>query len=161
MTLAHRVAVMRKGKLQQFDSPMKIYEQPVNRFVAEFVGSPSMNFIDGEIDGDSFVSKDLSVNLNEEQVKLLSGHPGKRITLGVRPEHVDVGEQPHEGSLPASVYVTELMGNETLVFVTVGPNKIIARAAAGFRAELETKMWLRFATEQFHFFDSETGARVR
>src|SRR6185369_3701341 len=49
MTLAHRVAVMRKGKLQQFDSPMNIYEQPSNRFVAEFVGSPSMNFVDGEV----------------------------------------------------------------------------------------------------------------
>ena len=160
MTLAHRVAVMRKGKLQQFDSPMKIYEQPANKFVAEFVGSPSMNFVDGEINRDTFVGKDLSVKLNQEQTNLLSSKPGMRITLGVRPEHVHVHDEPLEGSLRASVYVTELMGNETLVFVTVGENKIIARATGEFRAELETKVWLRFDTDRFHFFNTETGNRI-
>ena len=160
MTLAHRVAVMRKGKLQQFDSPMKIYEQPANKFVAEFVGSPSMNFVDGEINRDSFESRDLTVRLNQEQTNLFSSQPGKRITLGVRPEHVHVDDEPLEGSLCASVYVTELMGNETLVFLKVGENNIIARAASGFRAELETKVWLRFDTERFHFFNSETGNRI-
>src|SRR6476620_6039678 len=103
MTLAHRVAVMRKGKLQQFDSPMKIYEQPANKFVAGFVGSPSMNFVDGEINGDTFVSKDLSVQLDGAQANRLSNHANKRITLGLRPEHVHVHEQLHDGLVPASV----------------------------------------------------------
>jgi multiple sugar transport system ATP-binding protein len=162
MTLAHRVAVMRKGKLQQFDHPMKIYEEPANKFVAEFVGNPSMNFVDGEIDVErqSFTSKGLQIKLQRDQIDLLSSPRGNRLTLGVRPEHVHVDEQPHDGSLPASVYVTELMGNETLVFVTVGENKFIARASAGFRAELDTKVWLRFDQEQFHFFDRVTGTRV-
>jgi multiple sugar transport system ATP-binding protein len=160
MTLASRVAVMRKGKLQQFDSPMKIYQQPANQFVAEFVGSPSMNFIDGEFDEDLFVSKDLSVKLNAEQIQLLSANPVKRITLGLRPEHVHVHEQQHDGSVSASVYVTELMGNETLVFVTAGENKFIARAAAGFRAEAGSKVWLSFDSAEFHFFDRETGTRI-
>jgi len=162
MTLAHRVAVMRKGKLQQFDHPMKIYEEPANKFVAEFVGNPSMNFVDGEIDLErqSFTSKGLQIKLQRDQTDLLSSPRGNRLTLGVRPEHVHVDEQPHDGSLPASVYVTELMGNETLVFVTVGENKFIARASAGFRAELDTKVWLRFDSGQFHFFDRVTGTRV-
>jgi multiple sugar transport system ATP-binding protein len=160
MTLAHRVAVMRKGKLQQFDSPMKIYEQPANKFVAEFVGSPSMNFVDGEIDRDTFVSKDLSVQLAKEQSERLSSHIGSGITLGIRPEHVHVHEEALEGSLPAKVYVTELMGNETLVFATIGENTFIARAAAGFRAELDTKVWLSFDAEQFHFFNGQTGVRI-
>src|SRR5215470_7767702 len=106
MTLAHRVAVMRKGKLQQFDSPMRIYEQPANKFVAEFVGSPSMNFVDGEVIKGTFVSKDLSVQLDGAQVNRLSNRANKRITLGVRPEHVDVHEEQQDGSMPASVYVT-------------------------------------------------------
>ena len=59
MTLATRVAVMKRGKLQQFDTPMNIYNRPANRFVAEFVGSPSMNFIDGKIDGGIFVSESI------------------------------------------------------------------------------------------------------
>src|SRR6185503_8556840 len=70
MTLASRVAVMRKGRLQQFDTPMNIYNYPVNRFVAEFVGSPSMNFIEGE-----------------------------RTTMGIRPEHIQIFSEPREGAI--------------------------------------------------------------
>ena len=131
MTLASRVAVMKKGRLQQFDAPMNIYNHPANRFVAEFVGSPSMNFIE------------------ESQV-----------TIGIRPEHIQVLTQPQDGAIPAAVYVTELMGNETFVFLSVGANKLIARAPADFRAELESKVWLQFATDKLHFFDPVSGNRI-
>ncbi len=153
MTLASRVAVMRKGRLQQFDTPMNIYNQPANRFVAEFVGSPSMNFVEGRIDSASgtFVSDALSIPLSADQIKLPS-----TVTMGIRPEHIQVLSEPHEGAIPASVYVTELMGNETFVFVTVGANRFIARAPADFRAELESQVWLRIAAEKAHFFDPAT-----
>ena len=152
MTLASRVAVMRKGRLQQFDTPMNIYNQPANRFVAEFVGSPSMNFVDGKIDSASgtFVSDALRIPLSADQIKLHS-----TVTMGIRPEHIQVSAEPHEGAIPASVYVTELMGNETFVFVSVGANRFIARAPADFRAELESKVWLRIAVEKAHFFDAQ------
>ncbi|HKY45344.1 MAG TPA: ABC transporter ATP-binding protein, partial [Pyrinomonadaceae bacterium] len=142
MTLASRVAVMRKGRLQQFDTPMNIYNYPANRFVAEFVGSPSMNFIDGRIDPASgtFVSD-------------------STVTMGIRPEHIQVLAEPQDGAIPAIVYVTELMGNETFVFVTVGENRLIARAPADFRAEFESKVWLRIAVEKAHFFDAKTQRR--
>src|SRR5690349_204355 len=68
MTLASRVAVMKKGRLQQFDTPMNIYNQPANRFVAEFVGSPSMNFIEGRIEAGTFVSDSLQIPLRQEQL---------------------------------------------------------------------------------------------
>jgi multiple sugar transport system ATP-binding protein len=132
MTLASRVAVMKKGRLQQFDTPLNIYNAPANRFVAEFVGSPSMNFI-----------------------------PSERGTMGIRPEHIQVLTTPQEGALEARVYVTELMGNETFVFLTVGDNRMIARAPAEFRAEVETKVWLKIATEKIHWFDTATGNRLQ
>src|ERR687891_2998513 len=72
MTLASRVAVMRKGRLQQFDTPMNIYNQPANRFVAEFVGSPSMNFVEGRIDSATFVSDSLRVQLSADQIERIS-----------------------------------------------------------------------------------------
>src|SRR5215217_611042 len=81
MTLASRVAVMKKGRLQQFDTPMTIYNEPANRFVAEFVGSPSMNFIEGEIAAGTFMSDGLRIALNNTRA------PG-RVTLGIRPEHL-------------------------------------------------------------------------
>ena len=158
MTLASRVAVMRKGRLQQFDTPMNIYNQPANRFVAEFVGSPSMNFVEGAIDqaSGSFVSDSLRVPLSTSQLNELSG----QLTMGIRPEHVQVMTEPYDGSIPASVYVTELMGNETFVFLSVGKNRLIARAPADFRAEVESKVWLRLATEKAHFFDPTSGDNV-
>src|SRR5689334_4131628 len=128
MTLASRVAVMKKGRLQQFDTPLKIYNEPANRFVAEFVGSPSMNFIEK---GD--------------------------VTLGIRPEHIQVLTTPEAGAIEARVYVTELMGNETFVFLSVGDNRLIARAPAEFRADVDTKVWLRIATEKIHRFDPKSG----
>lgn len=155
MTLASRVAVMRKGRLQQFDTPMNIYNHPANRFVAEFVGSPSMNFIEGAVEAETFVSDSLHVPLNADQLNELSRQ--SRWTMGIRPEHVQVLTEPRDGAIPASVYVTELMGNETFVFLSVGPHRLIARAPADFRAELESKVWLKLATDNAHFFDPISG----
>jgi multiple sugar transport system ATP-binding protein len=151
MTLASRVAVMSKGRLQQFDTPMNIYERPANRFVAEFVGSPSMNFIDGTIEGEVFVSDSLRIPLNRSQLDRISKQT--KLTIGIRPEHVQVLTEPRDGAIPASVYVTELMGNETFVFVSVGTHRLIARAPADFRAEVESKVWLRLTVDKLHFFD--------
>ena len=151
MTLASRVAVMKKGRLQQFDTPMNIYNRPANRFVAEFVGSPSMNFVDGKVDAGIFVSDAL-------QIPLSGFANGSQLTIGIRPEHIQVLSEPHNAAIAATVYVTELMGNETFVFLSVGSNKLIARAPADFRAELESKVWLQFATDKLHFFDQKNQA---
>jgi len=158
MTLAHRVAVMRKGKLQQFDTPMNVYEHPVNRFVAEFVGSPSMNLIEGTInDSDVFTSKHLSVHLNG-RFKATGAERG--VMLGIRPEHITVLTSAAERSVAGRVYVTEEMGNETLVVVSVGDLKLTARAPAGFRALPETPVWLKLAMDKSHLFHSQTGERI-
>ena len=146
MTLASRVAVMKKGRLQQFDTPLNIYNHPANRFVAEFVGSPSMNFVEGRVDQGFFVSDSLRIPIN---------HPNAAVTMGLRPEHIHVLTQPEDGAIPASVYVTELMGNETFVFLSVGPHRLIARAPADFRAEVEAPVWLRLETDKAHFFEKE------
>jgi multiple sugar transport system ATP-binding protein len=130
MTLASRVAVMKKGRLQQFDTPMNIYNNPANRFVAEFVGSPGMNFIEGELESGIFVSEGLRISLNQGQLSRLAGR--SRLTIGIRPEHIHVSLAPKDGAIAARVYVTELMGNETFVFLSVGSNRLIARATADF-----------------------------
>jgi len=157
MTLAHRVAIMRTGKLQQFDTPMNIYNKPANRFVAEFVGSPGMNFVEGRFDAATrrFTSDALSLALEDSQLDRLSGHSG--VTFGIRPEHVEVSTVEREGWLQARVYVTELMGNETFVFLRLGAEKIVARAAADFRADMDTPVWVRIEMNKAGFFDSKTG----
>ena len=119
-----------------------------------------MNFVEGAIDSasGSFVSESLRIRLQSSQLNELAGQ--SHLTMGIRPEHIQVLAEPHDGSIAASVYVTELMGNETFVFLSVGENRLIARAPADFRAEVESKVWLRLATEKAHFFDSGSGDNV-
>ena len=161
MTLAHRVAVMRGGKLQQFDTPMEIYNRPANRFVAEFVGNPGMNFIEGRIDAAArmFAADGIAIPLRENGLDRVNRR--ERVTLGIRPEQVHVATSEREGWLAARVYVTELMGNETIVFLRLGDEKIIARAGADFRAEMERTVWVWLDVERARFFNAETGEAIR
>jgi multiple sugar transport system ATP-binding protein len=160
MTLAHRVAVMRGGRLQQFDTPLNIYNRPVNRFVGEFVGNPSMNFIEGRADTSArmFLSGEIQLPLSETQCAWLDGH--ERVTLGIRPEHVHVALDEEAESLPASVYVTELMGNETFVFLELCGEKLIARAPAEFRAEPNAPVRVTLDMDRASFFDAESGVAI-
>ena len=161
MTLAHRVAIMREGRLHQFDTPMNIYHRPQNRFVAEFVGTPGMNFIEGRVDisARQFSNNAVALQLSESQMSRLNGR--ERVTLGIRPEHVHVATAEQGEGLEATVHVTELMGNETLVFLRLGDEKIMARAAADFRAEIETPVRARLDMDKADFFDAESGEALR
>ena len=155
MTLGHRVAVMNKGKLQQYDSPLEIYQRPVNRFVAEFVGTPGMNFIDGQFEGNIFIASQIELPLANKR----SESP-RDVTLGIRPENIEVSVAQNDGWQAARVYVTELMGSETFVFLETAGQKIIARAGADFRAETDSLVWLKFDMTKAHFFDPASGIRL-
>lgn len=162
MTLGHRVAVMNQGKLQQFDTPLRIYNRPANHFVAEFVGSPGMNFIDGKVDlaARAFVTDGVRMRLDEPALKLLSERGASLVTLGLRPEDVRVSLDAGAESMPAKVFVTELMGSETLVIVELPRQRIVARAAADFRADSGSNVWINFNATKAHFFDNQSGERI-
>src|SRR5262245_15709810 len=162
MTLGHRVAVMNKGRLQQFDTPLEIYNRPANRFVAEFVGSPGMNFLNGEIDlaTSRFQNRQLSLTLTEAQLEGLKKKASESVTLGIRADHVQVSTSRHEDWLAGTVYVTELMGNETFVIFQIGEARLAARASGDFRAEADSQLWFSFDLTKSHFFDPYTGNRI-
>jgi multiple sugar transport system ATP-binding protein len=172
MTLGHRVAVMNKGQLQQFAVPLEIYRRPANRFVAEFVGSPAMNFIDGRIDPEMrcFTADGLRLPLDIGTTQCGASNadqqPGRlrssfeEITLGLRPENIEVSNAQQTGMIPATVYVTELMGSETFVFLDLASQRLIARAASDFRAEPGATVWVRLDLRESHFFDQVTGDRL-
>jgi multiple sugar transport system ATP-binding protein len=157
MTLGHRVAVMHQGKLQQFDTPLEIYHHPANRFVAEFVGAPGMNFFAGEIDGSWFTTGALRLPLAEAHSTRVKDTGA---VLGIRPEHIRISLTPRDGWLPARVYVTELMGNEVFVFLEIDHQRIVARAPAEFRADTDAKVWIELDLGQAHFFDKDSGRRI-
>jgi multiple sugar transport system ATP-binding protein len=120
-----------------------------------------MNFVDGTIDSSckTFISNDFSLPLRETQLAKLKTGTGQ-VTLGIRPEHIQILSAHQDGALAASVYITELMGNETFVFLILGQNKLIARAPAEFRADVESKVWVSLAMDKAHFFDQGTGERI-
>ena len=159
MTLGHRVAVMNRGKLQQFATPLEIYNFPANRFVAEFVGSPGMNFLAGKIDASSGRFHNQNVSLPLDGGELDWGKAGANVSLGIRPEDIQVSTTAREGWHAAKVFVTELMGSETFVILRFGEVKLTARAAADFRAQTDDPVWLDFDLTRAHVFD-ESGRRV-
>jgi multiple sugar transport system ATP-binding protein len=162
MTLGHRVAVMNQGRLQQFDTPLAIYNQPANRFVAGFVGSPTMNFLEGEIDvtGRRFVTPQIALPVNESQLETFERQGTKQVTLGIRPEHISVTLDERAGWQPASVYVTELMGSETFVILQIDKTRLVARAPGEFRADTDRQAWIEFDMNKAHWFDPGTANRL-
>jgi len=161
MTLGHRVAVMNQGKLQQFDTPLAIYNEPSNRFVAGFVGSPTMNFLEGEIEAANsrFVTPQVALPVNQSQRELFARRGTKHVTLGIRPEHLSVTLAERPGWQPASVYVTELMGSETFVILQIDRTRLVARAPGEFRADIDRQAWIEFDMNKAHWFD-EAGLRI-
>jgi multiple sugar transport system ATP-binding protein len=160
MTLAHRVAVMENGRLQQFDTPLNIYERPANKFVAGFLGSPSMNFLNGTFDHSQrrFISPEVILAFRSEALSL--PRESAQVTLGVRPEDVKVSVTEFEGGVPATVYVTEALGNETFVFLNAGQRRIVARMGPAMRLDIESKVWISFDETKLHFFDPVSGTRL-
>jgi multiple sugar transport system ATP-binding protein len=160
MTLAHRVAVLRDGVLQQVDKPMAIYRRPANQFVAGFVGSPAMNFIEGEIDAAGyFVGDELRVALPEPLRNAARGCA--RIILGIRPEHITLSRQAQPGWSAGRVFVSELTGNETLVSWLCGRQRLTARTAGDQVYDFDATLWFSFDTSQLHLFEPGTGRGLR
>ncbi|MFQ5926161.1 MAG: ABC transporter ATP-binding protein, partial [Terriglobia bacterium] len=161
MTLAQRVAVLRDGVLQQVDDPMTIYHRPANQFVAGFVGSPAMNFVEGEIDSSTgyFVCAELRVRLPEPLRKAAQGCV--KVTLGVRPEHIALSRQSQPGWHSGRIFVCERTGNETLVSFQCGKQRLTARAPGNEIYDFDQAVWFSFDTSQLHLFETRTGRALR
>jgi multiple sugar transport system ATP-binding protein len=152
LTMADLIAVMREGELQQLASPEEIYDRPANRFVARFVGSPAMNILQVAIDEQGLRVGGASLPLPPAlRAQCLAG--GVR-EAGVRPEDVQLVEDGSPGAIKGDVYVVEPMGNETLVQVRVGEERVTVRARRGFRAPLGTPIHVVFEPHDACFFDA-------
>jgi multiple sugar transport system ATP-binding protein len=163
LTLGDRIAILRDGVLQQVASPMELYARPANRFVAAFIGSPAMNFFDGELHPDSDGEGGGRFTFNGSGLTIgvrCDAPPANRVTLGVRPHHLEVvGEG--EGSLRAEVAVVEPMGNEQIVYATLpGGKRVVALAPPEPAIKPESMVAMRVRSDAVHVFDAATGTRV-
>ena len=165
LTLADRVAVMRGGTIQQLDAPQTIYNKPKNLYVAGFIGSPSMNFLKGNIEGAgakaAFKLGTLSIPLKSYQAdEPLSA---KAATLGVRPEHIRVNSGAEEGATaeyPAVVDIVEPMGADTLIWLKVEGQSISARVESNEKFTPGQNVKVRFRINLASIFDEATTDRI-
>ena len=156
MTLAQRMVVMNAGRAEQIGTPMEVYENPATVFVAGFIGSPAMNFIEGKSEGDGRIQLDGSGTM----VVPKAPAAGRKLTIGIRPEHLTPCK-PNDANLVGSVEVIEALGADTLIHVAVAGRTIIARLPAGTPAEVGEPIALAADRDRIYLFDAESGARVR
>ena len=166
MTMGDRIVVMKDGMIQQVDTPQNLYDYPCNIFVAGFIGSPQMNFLDGTLKkaGDQFI-----VDLAGTEVPLpkektadgkLDAYVGKTLKVGIRPEDIKDDEEfleKHPNShLSAEVEVSELMGAEIYLYLTYQGQNLMARVAPTSKSRRGDKITVAMDTHKIHLFDPET-----
>ncbi|HUV05891.1 MAG TPA: sn-glycerol-3-phosphate ABC transporter ATP-binding protein UgpC [Armatimonadota bacterium] len=171
MTMGDRIAVMRDGVVQQVDTPMGLYSRPANMFVAGFIGTPAMNFVDAELtkqDGRYVVNAgSFKVVIPESKDgKKFESYVGKRVVFGVRPEDMfDKGLSPllkptEENTIKAMVDVIEPMGAIVTMYLAAGPHNLIATIDAETKAKETQGMEIILDMEKTHLFDSETSEAI-
>ncbi|MGX5840040.1 ABC transporter ATP-binding protein [Mesorhizobium sp. ArgA1] len=162
MTLADRIAVMRGGVIQQLDAPQTIYNRPVNRFVAGFLGSPAMNFLEGELEaGPTFKTDGVSVPL-ERYAFDGKQRPTGACVLGIRPEHIAFGDAAKSMPFSAtgSVEIVEPMGSDTLVWTKLGGRNLSFRVEAERTLNSGDPVQFGFDPARASLFDAAIGNRL-
>ncbi|HXJ50633.1 MAG TPA: sn-glycerol-3-phosphate ABC transporter ATP-binding protein UgpC [Burkholderiales bacterium] len=158
MTLGDRVVVMKDGVVQQEGAPLTLYQRPANRFVASFIGSPAMNFVDVNISGDGLWAEAQGLRLQVPQRMRSLG--GQRLTLGVRPEALRLANGADEHGFATTVDVLEPLGNEILLNFRAGGVQMVARVDPGVRVKAHESVRLALDPQRLHFFDPKTEAAI-
>ena len=167
MTMGSRIVVLQGGRVQQIGSPLTLYEDPANRFVAGFIGSPAMNFVEGDLAGNDrggeFVEQEGRWRLPIPVALLPSSGEavGRRaVTLGIRPEDVELVAAGDVNLIQARVEVVEPLGYDTLVTCREGPWRFVARAGPGFTRSPGSPIGLSLDPHRVRLFDAGSGERL-
>ena len=176
MTLADRIVIMSAtrnpsgtgtiGRVEQVGTPQELYKHPVNKFVAGFIGSPAMNFINVKLEGNEIVTEGVRLKVPEGILKVLKekGYEGKELIFGIRPE--DIKTEPAfletfpDSVVHATISVSELLGSESHLYCQVGKNEFIAKVDARDYLQTGEGIDLGFDLNKAHFFDKETEKTV-
>ena len=153
MTLAHRVAIMDAGVLQQVDTPREIYDNPTNRFVAKFVGSPAMNIVTASI-------AENSILISGSTIQFPKCPAIDKVSFGFRPEDAKI-VSPDKGQFKAKVFSSEMTGSETIVTCSIDEEIIVVRMDKDFVVQIDQMVGIEFNIEKVYLFDYENGQRLR
>ena len=176
MSMADRIVIMHQGSLQQVGTPQEVYNQPQTVFVAQFMGSPSMNLINGKVQAPTdlepnsleqrepalhLTHTEVWIELSAEQISRI-GHADE-VIFGVRPEHIIVSNEPIEKGFTATVHLVEALGSVNIIDIFLGENPatgnlvlLRARTHPAFRPDVGQSVWFEFDDRQIHLFDPHT-----
>jgi multiple sugar transport system ATP-binding protein len=160
MTMGDRIIVMDRGKIQQMGPPIDLYEKPVNRFVAGFLGSPSMNFFEGQA-----VKNERGVEMEFGRLRIPLPNvcrEGEFYVLGLRPEHLRLksGKGTTDVHFPGSIELVEPLGSDSFLAVDLGDCVVTVKEEGHFRAKVGESLRVYFDIDPVHIFEAETGDRV-
>ena len=165
MTMGDRIVVMKDGIIQQVDTPQNLYNEPCNKFVAGFIGSPEMNFIDAQItkEGDSLFANfsGFKIKISASQAASdLKNYVGKNVWMGVRPEDIHAEEAfialAQDSTFTCKVELVEMLGSEVNLYLDVKGQKLISRTSARADVKADTEITLAIDVNKLHIFDKDT-----
>jgi multiple sugar transport system ATP-binding protein len=164
LSMGDRIAVMKNGKILQFDSPTRVYDLPAEQFVGSFIGNPPMNFLLGKVkrvDGHYEVAIDgFNLTPGEEMHSAFQPYDGKDIYVGIRAEAMELLTQPAEGAMPVEVEVVEPLGSQNLLTIIIGHDKLKVSTAPDLEVAPGRKVWLRFPMHKVRWMEPETGRAI-
>jgi multiple sugar transport system ATP-binding protein len=168
MTMGDRIVVMRDGVVQQVDSPLNLYEKPANLFVAGFIGSPAMNFIEATLvqrDGVTVVDAgSFAMEVPADIAPYAKDWVGRKVIFGIRPEDIQdrafARDANHKWALRAMVEVHEPLGSDVILYLSTGPHSIVARVDAHSQARMGHETEVVFNMRRMHLFDPQTHAAI-
>lgn len=162
MTLADRLVVMNHGIIEQIGTPIEIYHQPATKFVAQFIGSPAMNFFMAQVGQDpEFIILPGGIQLKHNYAPLAQ-YKNQKIYMGVRPEHYSLSENSDNYSLPMTIKQFEVLGSDTLIHCHMQDEEVphILRMPGNWQGNLHQKIHVQLAAQNFHFFDTQNHIRI-
>jgi multiple sugar transport system ATP-binding protein len=165
LSIADRILLLHNGKMQQCDVPEEMYKRPINKYVANFIGSPTMNFIDCTLvtEGNKayFDSGAFHINATEFKETMEKHASASEFILGVRPEHVYVGDRNQsKEAFQAKVELTEPLGNMTIIHFTVDNIHIKALIPSGNVPEIGRKIWVNFDSKKIYIYNRKTERNI-
>jgi multiple sugar transport system ATP-binding protein len=156
MTLADRIVIMKEGYVQQVGTPYELYFKPVNMFVAGFIGEPPMNFLRGKVSGGCITVGDQKIDVSRHLGSKAASYEGKDVCFGFRPEAITLGEQENAHVLSATVELTEMLGDNTNVYINIGSANAILKVNPHEAPEMDASIAFSVPYESAYLFDAET-----
>jgi multiple sugar transport system ATP-binding protein len=151
LTMSTNIAVMKLGVIQQFDTPDRIYHFPANLFVADFIGNPKVNLLDGVVSGKN------TVDLGKFKITMNASNAAGKVVVGIRPEDIAISERPEPGAVEFSAYSVLPSGADSTIIARLDEVELTIRVMGISKIRMDDKIWLKFDPQTLNLYDKESG----